>query len=448
MAKRPTVSVLADMRDGKTLYCLILIAMSGVMNLIDTPSYAKTSRTERNSLRGATPITVVASSTPDWLEDSESTKSWVPKLIKTQLDDAKITTSDEKGDHRGTLVVVISGTRLTSKASQQNKGFVVLVTVNFMQGVRLTANNRASKPSSYYVLCALIALLGGLLDINNHNCYVLCTVNRPIGNEMSTEHNIQSKTVGRQAASLLAGLYDRSQSTFTLADAQEITGLSSHLASSLLHKAVRRGLVSRLKPGVFVIIPPELGSTSEYAGDPYLTAKRLAGNAPCFISHASAMEIHRMVTQPQLAVFASSSKRLRSRTLHGTEFRFVFIQPEHYFGTMKHWVTKQESVEISDLERTVIDGLRQPEYCGGVTEVAKGLWMRHQDMQVEKARGLCAAYWDRSRYTPPWLSAGTLRDRAGERTGTAAGCTDRDLCSARSYAARGGAALAPLASST
>jgi predicted transcriptional regulator of viral defense system len=147
---------------------------------------------------------------------------------------------------------------------------------------------------------------------------------------------------------------------------------------------VRRGLVSRLKPGVFVIVPPELGSTSEYAGDPLLTAKRLAGGAPCFISHASAMEIHRMVTQPQLAVFASSSKRLRSRIVHGTQFRFVYVQPEHYFGSMKHWVTKQESVEISDLERTVIDGLRQPEYCGGITEVAKGLWMRHEDMQATR----------------------------------------------------------------
>jgi predicted transcriptional regulator of viral defense system len=201
---------------------------------------------------------------------------------------------------------------------------------------------------------------------------------------MSMQHTGRGKTVGRLAAGLLAGLYDRSQSTFTLADAKEITGLSAHLASSLLHKAVRRGLVSRLKPGVFVIIPPELGSASEYAGDPYLTAISLAGEAPCFISHASAMEIHRMVTQPQLAVFASSSKRLRARTLQGREFRFVYVQPEYYFGTMKHWVTKQESVEISDPERTVIDGLRQPEYCGGITEVAKGLWMRHQDMQVKK----------------------------------------------------------------
>lgn len=185
-------------------------------------------------------------------------------------------------------------------------------------------------------------------------------------------------------ARLLAGLYDRSQSTFTLADAQQITGLKSKPASSLLHRAVERGLASRLRRGVFVIVPPELGSSKEYAGDPYLTAVKLADGASCFISHASAMEIHRMVTQPQLVVFASSSKRIRSRKLQGTEFRFVLIKPDQFFGTAKHWVTKQESVEVSDLERTIIDGLRQPEYCGGVTDVAKGLWMRHNEMQTAK----------------------------------------------------------------
>jgi predicted transcriptional regulator of viral defense system len=51
---------------------------------------------------------------------------------------------------------------------------------------------------------------------------------------------------------------------------------------------------------------------------------------------------------------------------------------------MKHWATKQETVDTSDLERTIIDGLRQPEYCGGITEVAKGLWMRHQDIEAKK----------------------------------------------------------------
>jgi predicted transcriptional regulator of viral defense system len=185
-------------------------------------------------------------------------------------------------------------------------------------------------------------------------------------------------------ALLLRSLYDRSQTTFTLADVEKITGLRPSLASSLLHKAAKRGLVSRIKRGVFVVIPPEMGSATGYAGDSYLVARKLAGDAPSFISHASAMEIHRMVTQPQLVMFCSSTKRIPNRILYGTEFRFVLIKPKHFFGTTKHWVTKQESVDVSDLERTVIDGLRQPEYCGGVTEVAKGLWMRHSDMQPAK----------------------------------------------------------------
>jgi predicted transcriptional regulator of viral defense system len=200
------------------------------------------------------------------------------------------------------------------------------------------------------------------------------------------DHKIEPplKTVGNQMARVLAALYDRAQSMFTLADVEEITGLRPALASSLLQKAVSRGLISRLNRGVFMIIPPELGSSVDYAGDPYLVARRLAGDAPYFISHAAAMEIHRMVTQPQLAVFASSTRRLRSRTINGTEFRFVFIKPGHFFGVMKHWATKQEAVDISDLERTVIDGFRQPEYCGGVTDVARGLWMRHADIQARK----------------------------------------------------------------
>lgn len=199
-----------------------------------------------------------------------------------------------------------------------------------------------------------------------------------------TKHNAAAKTTGRQMAHLLAVLYDRSLTTFTLGNVQEITGLRPDLASSLIKKAAGRGLVTRLKRGLFVVVPPELGSAREYSGEPYLVGRHLAGGAPCFVSHASAMEIHRMVTQPQLAVFVSSPKRIPNRIVHGTEFRFVLIKQGHFFGATKHWVTKQEAVDVSDLERTVIDGLRQPEYCGGVSDVAKGLWMRHQDMRAGK----------------------------------------------------------------
>jgi predicted transcriptional regulator of viral defense system len=197
--------------------------------------------------------------------------------------------------------------------------------------------------------------------------------------------NPQLKTVGPQTAHLIAALYDRAQTTFTNSDVTAITGLQANSARSLVRKAEARGLVTRLKPGLFVLVPPELGTATEFSGNPYLTARAMVGGADYYISHSSAMELHRMVTQPQFTVFTSTPKRLRVRIVHGTEFRFVFVQAEHLFGVGTHWITKQDSVRISDLERTLIDGLRQPEYCGGIAEVAKGLWMRSEDLETSRA---------------------------------------------------------------
>lgn len=201
---------------------------------------------------------------------------------------------------------------------------------------------------------------------------------------MRTNHNSNLKTSRNRMASLLMALYDSGRTTFTTAEAARLIGLTIPLASSLLHKARKRGILTQLKRGLFVIVPPELGRSAEYAGNPYLIARYLVDGVPYFLSHASAMELHRMVTQPQLVIFVSSTKRIPKQTLLGTQFRFVLLKPNGLFGTAKHWVTKQESVEISDLERTVLDGLRHPDYCGGITDVAEGLWMRHADMSVAK----------------------------------------------------------------
>lgn len=192
------------------------------------------------------------------------------------------------------------------------------------------------------------------------------------------------KTVGTQMSRLLTALYDRSKTTFTLRDAQATLGLSHASTRSLLRKAVVRGVVSRLKSGLFTIVPAELGSEREYAGNPYLAARELIGGSKYYLSYSTAMELHRMVTQPRLVIFASTSKRIPNRVIHSTEYKFVFTKEAEIFGTEPYWVTPQERVIISDIERTVIDGLRRPEYCGGVAEVAKGLWMRHVDMKPEK----------------------------------------------------------------
>ncbi|MHB1938908.1 MAG: type IV toxin-antitoxin system AbiEi family antitoxin domain-containing protein [Acidobacteriaceae bacterium] len=51
---------------------------------------------------------------------------------------------------------------------------------------------------------------------------------------------------------------------------------------------------------------------------------------------------------------------------------------------MKHWIDKERFVMISNMERTIIDGLRHPAFSGGITEVAKGLWMKRDVLTIER----------------------------------------------------------------
>ena len=196
--------------------------------------------------------------------------------------------------------------------------------------------------------------------------------------------NRHQKTLGPRAAFLVAELYEQEKTIFSNADVERISGLNPKSARSLALRLVDRGVVTRLKPGLFILVPPELGHERVYLGDPYVVARELIGRPDYYISHASAMDIHQMVTQPQFAVFTTTIRSIRPRLVLGTEFRFVRCKPEHLFGTMDHWVTKTQKVRVSDRERTIIDGLRQSEYCGGFSEVAKGFWMRREDIDVIK----------------------------------------------------------------
>jgi predicted transcriptional regulator of viral defense system len=83
-------------------------------------------------------------------------------------------------------------------------------------------------------------------------------------------------------------------------------------------------------------------------------------------------------------VFAATPKFLRPRLVLGTDFRFVRCKTANLFGIISHWATKTDKVQVSDLERTVIDGLKQSEHCGGFSEVAKGFWMRREEINLHR----------------------------------------------------------------
>ena len=203
---------------------------------------------------------------------------------------------------------------------------------------------------------------------------------------MHTNYN-RVKTLGPLAAHLTTTLYSRNHPVFHFQEAAEILGGSAS-ASKVLAQLINNGVATRLESRVFRLVPPELGFEREHLGNPYAVARELAlgGNTQqeYYLSYGSAFDLHQMVTQPQFIIYTSCPRMIRSRTIQGTEFRFVRCKANDLFGITEMWIDKHEKIQVSDLERTLLDGLKQPDYCGGFSEIAKAFSIKQPLIDPQK----------------------------------------------------------------
>ena len=98
---------------------------------------------------------------------------------------------------------------------------------------------------------------------------------------MQTDYHAPLKTMGPKGAWLVVELHVRNRTIFTHADVESITGLRLKSARNLVARLVDHGIATRLKPGLFVLVPFEMGHEREYMGNPYVVA-----HAARIISHS------------------------------------------------------------------------------------------------------------------------------------------------------------------
>ena len=104
--------------------------------------------------------------------------------------------------------------------------------------------------------------------------------------------------------------------------------------------------------------------------------------SPAAISHWSALNHHGLTEQIPRTIFVlttTESSVPRTRGIKnknfprngylawGTFYRFIQVRPEHLFGTEELWISNTP-VSITDPERTLLDSLCRPQYCGGFAE--------------------------------------------------------------------------------
>jgi len=150
----------------------------------------------------------------------------------------------------------------------------------------------------------------------------------------------------------------------------------------LLSDMTKRGLLMRLKEGVYHIIPYE-HNAEIFMPEWHLIAEHLVNDAKHYIGYYSALQVHNLITQPSLKEQIVVSKQLRPSEIKVKDipFQFIYHNKKHFFGAKKIWIDSFNKAMCSDLEKTIIDCLFKPDYAGGIVEIARAIYMSKEKIK-------------------------------------------------------------------
>ncbi len=197
---------------------------------------------------------------------------------------------------------------------------------------------------------------------------------------------MRSKNISTKSNELLTHFIGIEKHCFKSSEAFEVLSKSSKpTVNQLLSDMTKRGLLMRIKDGVYYIIPYEKDPES-FMPDWHLLTENLVNGVDHYIGYYSALQIHNLITQPSLKQQIVVAKQIRPSTMNVKDvpFQFIYHNLDHFFGIKKMWIDNFHKVKCSDLEKTFIDCLFKPDYAGGIVEIARAIYISKDKIQFDK----------------------------------------------------------------
>lgn len=198
--------------------------------------------------------------------------------------------------------------------------------------------------------------------------------------------DINYKTSSNESANLIALLNAEGIRCFDVSTAQRL--LKEKQSSTIrrfLNYMVDRGLLMRIKEGMFYIVPYDQDPRS-FMPDWHYLASCLASGKLYYIGYYSAMQLHSLITQPALKEQIVVNQQFKPTEIKVKDipFQFIYHNQKHFFGLEEKWINSYDKVFCSDLEKTFVDALFKPHYAGGITEIAKALHKERTNINFDK----------------------------------------------------------------
>ncbi len=192
------------------------------------------------------------------------------------------------------------------------------------------------------------------------------------------------RTLGPAESRVVLTFREQGRTVVSAADVLNLLG-SENSARKVIRNLLRKGWLSRIVGGRYMLLPPEYGP--ENLGENNILALAAAAVEPSYIGWWSASAYHGFTTQAPATVFVAVLRQTPSRTIEGSEVRFVRLSGHKFFG-QKTYKVYDRFVSISTPEKTLVDCLDRPDLAGGPAELTR---ITHKALAEVSPQGLLAA---------------------------------------------------------
>ena len=178
--------------------------------------------------------------------------------------------------------------------------------------------------------------------------------------------------LSKQESTILAQLSAAGKTIFSLSDVAALKIGSMQSVWSILSRLTGKGWIRRLRRATYMIVPLEAGVNQAWAEDSFKLAQELF--SPCYIAYRSALSHWQLTDQVPAMTTVAVPKPMKLPQLATIrrQFRLVRLAPYKFFGFTVVW-RDQVKVNISDVEKTILDCLEKPQYAGGLDQAIQAL---------------------------------------------------------------------------
>ena len=166
---------------------------------------------------------------------------------------------------------------------------------------------------------------------------------------------------------LLTRLAGAGHQIISVDDIETTLEVPPNTAREIASRLTEKGWLDRLFSGTYLIIPLAAGEEAVYTTHEYLIAAHVA--EPMYIGYYSALSHHGLTEQVPRTVYVVTPTRAQSREIHGVPYRVTTVTERKFFG-FEPTSIEGTTVQVSDLEKTLVDCADHPEFCGGLRELA------------------------------------------------------------------------------